>query len=57
MTNPTHTFFLFFQIIDALRRELSWTHYRLMLRVEKLDVRKFYIEECIAGTFSTRQIE
>jgi len=28
-------FFFCFPKIDALRRELSWTHYRLLLRVEK----------------------
>jgi len=34
-------FFLGFPKIDALRRELSWTHYRLLLRVEKPDARAF----------------
>ena len=32
-------FFLCFPKIDALRRELSWTHYRLLLRVEKPEAR------------------
>lgn len=27
-------FHLAYQILAALRRELSWTHYRLLLRVE-----------------------
>ncbi len=30
-------FFLSYPIRDALRRELSWTHYRLLLRVDKPD--------------------
>jgi DUF1016 N-terminal domain len=43
-----------FNILDAVRRELSWTHYRLLLKVEKEQVRKFYIEEVIAGNWNTR---
>lgn len=43
--------------LPAVRPELSWTHYRLLLKVNKPDVRSFYIEECIAGNWSTRQLE
>jgi len=28
-------FYRAFPILDALRRELSWTHYRILMRVEK----------------------
>ncbi len=35
-------FYLAYQNCDALRHELSWTHYRLLLRVEKADARAFY---------------
>jgi predicted nuclease of restriction endonuclease-like (RecB) superfamily len=45
------------EIRYALRSELSWTHYRLLMRIEKEDVRKFYIEECIQNNWSTRQLE
>ena len=45
------------EICYALRSELSWTHYRLLMRIEKEDVRKFYIEECIQNNWSTRQLE
>ena len=41
----------------AMRDELSWTHYRLLLKVEKKNTREFYIEEAIAGNWSTRQLE
>ena len=37
--------------------ELSWTHYRLLLKIEKPEVRKFYMDECVAGIWSTRQLE
>jgi hypothetical protein len=42
-------FYLVFPIGDALRSQLSWTHYRLLMRIEKEAVRNFYIEECIAS--------
>ncbi|MEK8021230.1 MAG: YhcG family protein, partial [Candidatus Parabeggiatoa sp.] len=37
--------------------ELSWTHYRLMLKVENPKARRFYIQECIESKWSTRQLE
>lgn len=50
-------FYIAFPIRDALRRELSWTHYRLLMRVEKEYARQFYMEEAIAGNWSTRSLE
>jgi predicted nuclease of restriction endonuclease-like (RecB) superfamily len=50
-------FYLTFPISDALRSQLSWTHYRLMMRVENETIRTFYIDECIAENWSTRQLE
>ena len=50
-------FFLCFQKIDALRRELSWTHYRLLLRVEKPEARAFYEAEAVNSRWSTRELE
>jgi predicted nuclease of restriction endonuclease-like (RecB) superfamily len=50
-------FFLAFQNRHALRDELSWTHYRLLMKVDKEDIREFYINECIQGNWSTRQLE
>ncbi len=43
--------------LPVIRPELSWTHYRLLLKVNKPDVRRFYMEECIAANWSTRQLE
>jgi predicted nuclease of restriction endonuclease-like (RecB) superfamily len=40
-----------------LRDELGWTHYRLLLKVEKTEARQFYIEETIAGNWNTRTLE
>lgn len=50
-------FFLGFPKIDALRRELSWTHYRLLLRVEKPEARAFYEAETVNARWSTRELE
>ena len=42
-----------FPMRDAVHHELSWTQYRLLLKVEKYDVRQFYISECIQNNWST----
>ena len=34
--------FVTYSIRDALRRELSWTHYRQVLRVDHVDARALY---------------
>ncbi|MBF0299228.1 MAG: DUF1016 family protein [Oligoflexia bacterium] len=46
-----------FPIRHSLSDELSWTHYRHLLRVENDDTRKFYIDECLKCNWSTRQLE
>lgn len=50
-------FYLAYPIVDALRPQLSWTHYRLLLRVEKPDARSFYEAECVNSRWSTRELE
>jgi predicted nuclease of restriction endonuclease-like (RecB) superfamily len=50
-------FYKTFPILDAVRRELSWTHYRLLIRIEKDDARKFYLQAATEGNWSTRQLE
>lgn len=49
-------FYLAFPKIDALRRELSWTHYRTLLKVENPDARGFYEHEAVAAGWSTREL-
>ncbi|MGV3603144.1 MAG: PDDEXK nuclease domain-containing protein [Dyadobacter fermentans] len=41
----------------AVRRELSWTHYRLIMRVEDPAARKYYESECANQMWSTRALE
>jgi len=43
--------------MNALRSELSWTHYRLLLRVENDQARQFYLQEAIECNWSTRSLE
>ncbi|MGB8489457.1 MAG: PDDEXK nuclease domain-containing protein [Bacteroidales bacterium] len=50
-------FYLRYQKRDALRPELSWTHYRILMRVEEDPAREFYLQECVEGNWSTRQLE
>ena len=42
---------------DALRNELTWTHYRLLIRIEREDSRNFYLNETINSKWSTRELE
>lgn len=50
-------FFLAFPIRDALRSELSWTHYRRLMRISDPDARTWYMNECADSRWSTRQLE
>jgi predicted nuclease of restriction endonuclease-like (RecB) superfamily len=58
-TNLRHMrgFFLAFPKRDALRRELSWTHYRLLLRVDAAEARNWYVLEAATQNWSTRVLE
>ncbi|MDR2232203.1 MAG: DUF1016 N-terminal domain-containing protein [Tannerella sp.] len=50
-------FYLNFPIRDTLRHELSWSHYRLIMRIENDRARNFYMDECVKSNWSTRQLE
>lgn len=50
-------FYLLFPKWDAVRPELSWTHYRLLLRVEDKKAREWYINEATAENWSSRQLD
>ena len=50
-------FYLTFPNENALRSELSWTHYRLLMRVENENARQFYLDEAVNSQWSTRQLE
>lgn len=50
-------FYQTYPILDAVRRELSWTHYRILMRVDKPQARSFYEVECIKNNWSARELE
>ncbi len=50
-------FYFSFKNSHALRDQLSWTHYRLIIRIDDEKKRNFYIDECIKSNWSTRQLE
>jgi hypothetical protein len=50
-------FFQNFPNWNALRSELSWTHYRLLLRVDNSEARQWYMQEAAAQNWSTRVLE
>ena len=41
----------------ALRSELSWTHYRSLMRIDNDDRRNFYMRECVESGWTARQLE
>ncbi|MFQ1013901.1 PDDEXK nuclease domain-containing protein [Avibacterium paragallinarum] len=50
-------FYRTFPIANALRSQLNWTQYRLLLRLNDPDKREFYIAESIKNHWSSRQLE
>ncbi len=50
-------FYLAYPNMNALRSELSWTHYRLLLRVEKQEACTFYEVETVNAHWATRELE
>lgn len=50
-------FYQAYPIRNALRTELSWTHYRALIRIEKPAAREWYAQEAIAQNWSARALE
>lgn len=50
-------FYIMFPNTNALRSQLTWTHYRLLLSVENEQARQWYMDEAIASAWSSRQLE
>ena len=50
-------FYLTFPKRYALRSELSWTHYRILMRIESTAARDYYFNECVASKWSTRILQ
>ena len=50
-------FYLTFPNYDALRHELSWTHYRTLLSVDREQARYWYMNEAADQNWSTRSLK
>jgi predicted nuclease of restriction endonuclease-like (RecB) superfamily len=50
-------FYQAFPNCDALRHELSWTHYRRLLRVDSESARQWYMHEAANQNWSSRALE
>jgi predicted nuclease of restriction endonuclease-like (RecB) superfamily len=50
-------FYMTFPIRYTLCSELSWSHYRLLMRVDNKERRDFYHDECVKANWSVRQLE
>jgi predicted nuclease of restriction endonuclease-like (RecB) superfamily len=50
-------FYQAFPNCDALRHELSWTHYRSLIRVEDVAARQWYMNEAVSQNWSTRALD
>lgn len=50
-------FYSTFPIWNAVRTELSWTHYRVLMRLQNTKARDWYANEAIASHWSARALE
>lgn len=50
-------FYLVFPKRNVLRTELSWTHYRALIRIENPQARLWYMKEAIEQNWSARALE
>lgn len=50
-------FYRAFPIANTLYSQLSWSHYKLLLRLDNEDKREYYIAETVKNNWSVRQME
>ena len=50
-------FYNSFPILSTLWRELSWSHYKLIIRLKDEDARAWYMEEAVKSHWSVRALE
>ena len=50
-------FYLAFPNVNTLCSHLSWSHYRLLMRVNNIEARSYYERECAASRWSVRELE
>lgn len=55
--NLFRQFYRSFPIMNALRSQFSWTHYRTLVRIDNPDKKEFYIAEAVKNNWTARQLE
>ena len=50
-------FYQMFPIRNTLCSELSWSHYRLLMRIDEQNRRDFYLKECMQSGWTVRQLD
>ena len=55
--NNMRAFYASFPIWNAVRTELSWTHYRMLSRIENPELRIQYMHHAIDGNWNTRILQ
>jgi len=50
-------FYTVFPIVDALRQQLSWTHYRLLIKLDNNQKINYYISESIQNNWNSRDLK
>ena len=50
-------FYLAFPNSHTLCDQLSWSHYRQLIRISDGDAREYYVQECISANWSVRQLQ
>ena len=50
-------FYVTFPIANTLRSQLTWSHYRVLIRIEDAAARNWYMEESVRAGWSSRQLE
>lgn len=49
-------FHLLYRNLDTVCQDLTWSHYRALLKVENSEARKFYEVECVKAAWSVREL-
>lgn len=57
MLNLYRQFYRAFPIVNTLYSQLSWSQYKLLLRIEDVSKRDFYIAESVKNNWTVRQLE
>ena len=55
--NNMRAFYRSFPNWNAVRSNLSWTHYRLLSRIENSEKKAYYLNEAISSNWNSRQLE